>query len=139
MPSMAGQSVQLGSPFWLSPHKTPGSVSQPGCGLLGRVGVRSHIQNQNHFANVLMQYRVAGHLFWSWARQMSVCLSVLFRQERVLLGYEALVVGQGFPAEFIPEKASDPQLKDLAGNAFSSTVIGALHMALMATFGAVGP
>jgi hypothetical protein len=70
---------------------------------------------------------------------MSVCLSALFRQERVLLGYEALVGGQGFPAEFIPEKASDPQLKDLAGNAFSSTVIGALHMALMATFGAVGP
>jgi hypothetical protein len=57
----------------------------------------------------------------------------------VLLGYEAFVVGQGFPAEFIPEAASDPQLKDLAGNAFSSTVFGALHISLMATFGAVRP
>ncbi len=57
----------------------------------------------------------------------------------MLLGYEAFVVGQGFPAEFIPEAASDPQLKDLAGNAFSSTVFGAVYIALMATFGAVRP
>eukprot|EP00969_Alexandrium_andersonii_P271860 12015669-Alexandrium_andersonii.AAC.1 len=54
-----------------------------------------------------------------------------------MLGYEAMVV-QGFPRKILdrvtPEQGtSDPQLVDLAGNAFSSTVFGAMLVGALAT------
>eukprot|EP00974_Lingulodinium_polyedra_P009434 903681-Lingulodinium_polyedra.AAC.1 len=55
---------------------------------------------------------------------------------RYLLGREALAL-QGFPVNWLDQvpaelQASDPFLRDLAGNAFSSTVFAALYTMMLA-------
>lgn len=57
-------------------------------------------------------------------------------RHRVMLGLEALAV-QGFPCEWVldvplQKRASDPQLKDIAGNAFSATVFAEMYLMLLA-------
>ena len=54
---------------------------------------------------------------------------------RAMLGFEAMTL-QGFPSKWLEEAvdsdvASDSQLKDLAGNAFSATVFAAIYIVLM--------
>ena len=52
---------------------------------------------------------------------------------RNLLGFEALAL-QGFPVDWLSgcESATDPQLSDLAGNAFAFPVFGAIYVSLLA-------
>ena len=56
---------------------------------------------------------------------------------RIMLGVEAMAL-QGFPASWIPgcgalpEKVSNTLLLDLAGNAFSSSVFGAVYLSMLA-------
>ena len=53
--------------------------------------------------------------------------------ERQLLGFEAMQL-QGFPQDRllkVIDRITDPQLKDLAGNAFSGTIFAALYIGLM--------
>ena len=59
---------------------------------------------------------------------------------RMLTGFEALGI-QGFPLPWIGEKCttSDPQLADVAGNAFSSSVFSAIFVALLALLPDAGP
>ncbi len=57
----------------------------------------------------------------------------LYSHKRCLIGRENLAL-QGFPVEWLPEDLtiSDPQLKDLAGNAFSGTVFGCVYIIVLA-------
>ncbi len=57
----------------------------------------------------------------------------LYSRNRFLIGREYLSF-QGFPVEWLPEDlpVSDPQLKDLAGNAFSGTVFGCVYISVLA-------
>ena len=53
--------------------------------------------------------------------------------QRLMLGTEALCL-QGFPLSWLqaaPHAATEPQRKDLAGNACSATVFGSIYVALL--------
>jgi site-specific DNA-cytosine methylase len=57
-------------------------------------------------------------------------------RHRVMLGLEALAL-QGFPSSWVMDvpsqlRATDPQLKDIAGNAFSATVFAEMYLMLLA-------
>jgi hypothetical protein len=65
----------------------------------------------------------------------------LFEHNRVLLGYEALRL-QGFPVTLIDssyEQPSDPMMGDLAGNAFSATVVLAVTLGVLCNIGVFRP
>eukprot|EP00972_Heterocapsa_arctica_P039584 5831177-Heterocapsa_arctica.AAC.1 len=61
----------------------------------------------------------------------------IYDKNRVLLGWEALRL-QGFPVTLIDssyEQPSDPMMGDLAGNAFSATVVLAVTLGVLCHIG----
>eukprot|EP00972_Heterocapsa_arctica_P021363 3145544-Heterocapsa_arctica.AAC.1 len=65
----------------------------------------------------------------------------LFERDRLLLGYEALRL-QGFPVSLVDssyEQPSDPMMGDLAGNAFSATVVLAVTLGVFCHIGTFRP
>jgi len=111
--------------YWThSIHAEPGKV-------LTSLDVTPRIDRCSKGFGGVLQTLTPGMNMWA-IRQPSWC-------SRPVLGHEAMRL-QGFPVAWIDEAeakglttATDPQLADLAGNAFTSNVIASIYMAILAT------